>query len=1058
VVSDLNLTAAGSPDHHRDVVRVRVLGGFTVDGITERDLGSRKGRMLLKVLVLARGRPVSADALAEVLWGDRQPSRPHEQVGVLVSRLRGVLGADRLLRTDAGYRLLIDWLDVEEIAALAAASADALAEGKVGAARAAADAALSLARGPVLPDEDGLWVEAERAAAEALVVRARALAIDAAIAAGDHGAAAALGEAVLAREPYDETALRALMRSHLAAGRPASALAAYSRVRTRLAEDLGVSPTADTEAVYELALNADQAAPAPAAGPAAAGGFVGRAAEVAVLDRALAEAAAGATPVVFVEGEAGIGKSTLVEHWAARARSHGAAVLRGRSDELGRDLPLQPVSDALAGYLRAAGVERAAAVLGLDADTLALLLGPLAGTAATVVADAETGLIALYGALVAAVTRCRDAGPVVLVLEDLHVAAPSTWAWLAFARHRSPGVLYILTSRRPAAGTLGAVTTIRLGPLSVDEVAEMVGPERATELHERSEGHPLLLAALAGAGGDLPTTVQDAVALRADALGPDVGVTLRVAAVLGMECDIDLIAQLRQQGAVDVLGHLELAAESGLLTERGAGFAFRHALVRDALDAGTGAVRRALLHRQAAHALSARPTSDPLRVAVHAREGRETRLAAQSYVTAAASAAARFDLDAAEEYLATALDLHETPAAYVARARLRMSRQSLAAAADDAARAVALDGGPAALEAAGWVAYYQRRYDDASAYAGRVLETSADPAVLASAHALAGRVHHGAGDLESALRHLTAPMDGAPPVVRGVADVWLSQLRNHQGRPDEALAALARPLVVPDALAHPWAPLHLRFNRVMALGQLGRAVEALAFVDDLAAVSERSGAVGARFAGPVLNVRGWLLRWTGRGAEGDEASQRAIDVTAHRDAMREAQYVGLLDLADGCLLRGDGAGAATLADRLAPMDGWTGTMAWHQRHRLGLLRARLALLDGRPDLAAALAGEVAADAGARGAGRYEALATAVLGVADPGVPVERLDRTVEAIGRCAVLDGWPLVAALGEVRRVDRWRAAADDLVATVVAASGPAADDVRRLARSVTSRPPARG
>ena len=1036
-----------------------MLGGLTVDGISERELGSRKGRTLLKMLVLARGRPVSAGTLAEVLWGDDQPSRPSEQISVLVSRLRGVVGADRIPRTDAGYSLRVDWLDVDEVAALASAGARALADGKVGAARAAAEAALSLDRGPVLPDEDGNWAEVERAGAEAAVARARALAIDAAVAAGDHGAAAALGEAALARNPYDEDALRALMRSHLAAGRPASALAAYARVRSRLAEDLGVSPTADTEALHHLTLTADQTVPAEAAAPAAgAHGFVGRVSELAALDQALAGAAAGGTPLVLIEGDAGIGKSTLVDHWLQLARPRGVAVLRGRCDELGRDLPLQPVSDALAGYLRVAGFERAAAIVGPDRDTLAPLLGPLAGTAATVVADVETAQGALYAALVAAVTRCADRGPAVLVVEDLHLAAPSTRAWVAFARHRSPGVLYVLTSRPPEGASMGAVTTLRLGPLSAEEVAELVGPDRAAELYERSEGHPLLLAALAGAGGELPTTVQEAVALRADALGPDVAATLRVAAVLGIDCDIDLIAQLRDRGAVEVLGHLEAAAESGLLVERGAGFAFRHVLIRDALDAGTGAARRALLHRHAAQALVAGRSHDPLRVAVHATEGGDMQLAAASYVAAAAGAGARYDLDAAEDHLATAIDLHETAAAYVARARVRMSRQALVAAAGDAARAVALDGGPAALEVAGWVAYYQRRYDDAIAYAGRVLETSADAAVLASAHALAGRVRHGAGDLESALRHLTAPMDGAPLAVRGVADVWLSQLRNHQGRPEEALAALAGPLVAPDALAHPWAPLHLRFNRVMAMGYLGRVVEALSVVDDLIAASERSGPVGARFAGPAQNVRGWLLRWAGRAPEADESNHRAVELTTATGTMAEAHYVGLLDLADGCLLRGDGTGAAALAERLAPMDAWTGTMAWHQRHRLGLLRARLALLDGQPDDAAALAGDVAADAGARGARRYEALASAVLGLADHAVPLERLDRTVDAIAGCAVLDGWPLVAALGEVRRVDQWRAAAGDLVARVVTASGPAADDVRRLAARVTGRHPGRG
>jgi DNA-binding SARP family transcriptional activator len=81
----------------------RLLGSFDVERVPARDLGSRKSRTLLKVLALADHQPVSVDRIADVLWGDEQPSRPAEQVGVLVSRLRGVLGAERITRTDAGY-------------------------------------------------------------------------------------------------------------------------------------------------------------------------------------------------------------------------------------------------------------------------------------------------------------------------------------------------------------------------------------------------------------------------------------------------------------------------------------------------------------------------------------------------------------------------------------------------------------------------------------------------------------------------------------------------------------------------------------------------------------------------------------------------------------------------------------------------------------------------------------------------------------------------------------------------------------------------------------------
>ena len=1032
-------------------VRVRLLGAFEVEGVSQRDLGSRKGRLLLKVLAAAGGTPVPVDRLAEVVWGDDQPARPADQVGVLISRLRGVLGAHRLPRSDAGYALVADWSDVAALQELSTAAAEALEGGRVGAARAAADAALALARGPLLADEDGLWVEADRVAAQAAVTRLRRLAVDAAVAAGDHGAAAALAEQALAADPYDEAVLRALMTAHLAAGRPASALAAYARVRHRLAEDLGVPPTAETEAVHAVALAAadgDAVGASPPPPPAAvspaspAGLVVGRDAELAALDAALAEAARGGTALVVVEGDAGMGKTTLVEAWAGRAGA-GATVLWGQCDELGRDLPLQPVADAVAGHLRSVGADRAEAVAGEDAIALAPLLGPVAGPAATVVADSDAGRARLFASLLSVLERAGEGGPTVLVLEDLHRAGASTLAWLSFARRRSRRTLIVVTTRAGGAAGVDASHRLRLGPLGRQAVAALVGPERSDALFERSGGHPLLLAALAqspGEGDALPADLRDAIAAQVDGLGGAVAATLRVAAILGPECDLDLVAEVAGAPVVAVLDHLEAAARAGLLADRGGRFAFRHQLVREGLEAAAGAARRALVHREAARLLAARLRPDPLAVALHARAGGDAELAAASFVAAAALAAGRFDLDAAEDHLAAALDLAETAEAFVARARLRMGRQALEAAATDAERAVALGGGAPALEVAGWVAYYRRRYDDALACAEAAAARAGDAAVRVSAQALAGRVLHGAGDLAAAIGHLEA-VDGGPPEVRGVAAVWLAQVRVHQGRPLDALEVLAGPMADPDSLAHPWAPLHLRFNRALALGQLGRVAEALQVARDLGAAVARAGPVGARFTAPAANAEAWLLRWSGRGGEADDRNQAALAATGgdrgpSREALGEAYWVALLDLADGCLLRGDPAGAAALVERLGPLDTWVGTMAWHQRHRLGLLRARLALAGGDGATAAELASAVAADAAGRGAARYEFLARVVVALADPSVPDDEVAAAVDGLGRCAVLDGWPLVAALAAARRSDAWRAEAVRRAALVVAAA----------------------
>ena len=123
-------------------------------------------------------------------------------------------------------------------------------------------------------------------------------------------------------------------------------------------------------------------------------------------------------------------------------------------------------------------------------------------------------------------------------------------------------------------------------------------------------------------------------------------------------------------------------------------------------------------------------------------------------------------------------------------------------------------------------------------------------------------------------------------------------------------------------------------------------------------------------------------------------------------------------------------------------------MAWHQRHRWGLARARLALATGDREGAAALASGVQADASARGARRYERLATAVGALAIPGgADTGRLDDVVAGLGACAALDGWPTVAALAEAFGVDPWRAEARRRAAAVVE-DAPDAEAARALAR----------
>ena len=225
-----------------DAVRVRLLGGLVVEGCRPHEVGSRKARTLLGTLAVARGVPVAADVLAEVLWGEDLPARPSDQVGVLVSRLRGVLGAERFPRSDAGYAVVTDWLDLHELDAGAVDAERAATRGDALTARLTATMALDLVRGPLLPEEPSPWFDAARASVARSVAATRLLAAEAALVSGDPAGAVALAAGGLDHDPYDEAALRAVMRGHVALGRPASALA-----RSRSASTSGkCSPTRTT--------------------------------------------------------------------------------------------------------------------------------------------------------------------------------------------------------------------------------------------------------------------------------------------------------------------------------------------------------------------------------------------------------------------------------------------------------------------------------------------------------------------------------------------------------------------------------------------------------------------------------------------------------------------------------------------------------------------------------------------------------------------------------------------------------------------------------------------
>ncbi len=412
--------------------------------------------------------------------------------------------------------------------------------------------------------------------------------------------------------------------------------------------------------------------------------------------------------VVLVSGEAGIGKSALVDAWS-RSVEASTVVVRCQCDPLGRDLPLQPLIDGVARHVDALGPV-ASDLIGDGSPTLARLLGSEPGTIEPS-GDPELGRAHLFTALLSVVERLGD-GAVVVIVEDIHHAGTSTYEWMSFAMRRGHRLLVVATSRTSAQALAGA-ELLEVGPLSDEVATALVGDvddaRLAIEIVARSGGNPLFLLALAESpGGDLPASLREAVDRQADLLGP-ASETIRVAAIIGGEIDLDLLADVMAMPAVTVLADLESACHVGLLEERSSRFGFRHELVREALDSSAGSARRAMVHRDVARVMRDRTPGDPLGIAIHARLGGETTLAVESFVGAARAAYSRHDVDAALQHVDSALALAPDASAHAVRARVRMATLDLDGAEGDAAEAIALGGGSQALEVAAWVAYYRRR-------------------------------------------------------------------------------------------------------------------------------------------------------------------------------------------------------------------------------------------------------------------------------------------------------------------------------------------------------------
>jgi DNA-binding SARP family transcriptional activator/DNA-binding CsgD family transcriptional regulator len=634
-------------------MRIHILGDLTATRDDQPiDLGGRRQRAVLALLVLARGETVSTDRLVDAVWGDRPPQAAIAALQSYLSHLRRRLEPDRGARSresviasrGSGYALMLDGDAVdawrfERLVREAAGAADpaiALLE------------ALTLWRGPAYAEYAAEpWAQAEAARLNELREVARDQLAAARLARGETAVLVPELETLVAAAPLREERWRLLVLALYRAHRQGDALAALRQARQVLADELGIDPgpaLRELEAEV-LAQSASLQLAAPAAPRVASAGpddLFDRDRELAELRAAVAEALHGQARLVLVEGPAGIGKTRLLNEARRLAGEQGARICTARGSRLEKEYGFGAIRQLFESAVTRKGV--------LD--------GPAAPAASVfdVVTDhsgpsrEDTGLAVMHG-LYRLTVNLSQAGPIVLAVDDLQWCDSASLRFLAYLVRRVEGlpVLIVATLRTGEPHDDEAVlaeladdpVTARIwpGPLTEAGAADLVRMRLgghaddtfARTCYRTTSGNPLLLrqllqalqteqvppdAAHAGTVTAIGSrAISSLVLMRLARLSAASAAVARAIAVIGNGAALPTVAVLagvdESEAAVAVAA---LARAEVLRDEYPLGFV--HPLIADAVYRDLAPGQRQLEHDRAARVLAGAGAA-PEQVAAH---------------------------------------------------------------------------------------------------------------------------------------------------------------------------------------------------------------------------------------------------------------------------------------------------------------------------------------------------------------------------------------------------------------------------------------------------------
>lgn len=783
-----------------------------------------KPQALLAYLILYPHTPHTREQLMENFWPDVPAERAGRYLSNALYRLRASLGGEWLQVEEERLGVQRDsvWVDVWEFERLAKSAR-------------AADWEQALARyaGDLLPEIYADWILLPRLSLRERFLAVLGQAAEQCATDGRWPEAAGHLRRLVAADPLNENARRNLMHALARLGRVAEALRTFDELQAMLHSELEVAPAEETRALAEQ-LRSEMVAARAATRPARPA-FVGRGEERARLIARLEQAQAGHGGFAVLLGEAGMGKTRLLEELQHAAGWRGWQVCWGRGEEFGVPAPFAPLSAALQAALPAIRLHQVARMvepmwLGWLSGLVPDLAAHLPGRAASPPPDAQQLTRALARVL-AALSRIH---PHLFLLDDVHWAEAEMWPVLADLGDKvgQIPVLVVLGGRpdewqrQPEAWrSVGdwdraGAPVITLGGLPLDELsqllapgAEPLGPERLRQLHTATAGNPLLALELAQAG-DLEAALRhkpglaDLALRRLDSLSGNARLALQAASLLGYRVRYPLWEALLDRLAAPVSGLPEWAGElerAHLLQLAGGEYVFAHDTLRAAVY---GALAPAQVKEWHAHALAilesqpggdatdrlyhARRAEDAPAIARHARAAGERALAGFAYRTATgffAEALAATPLGAPRERFELLRGQAEALRILGDRERLPEALHTLAA--------LSAELGEAALQAE--AALQRARYDwqtgdfeHAQAAAERGLALASGDKLRADLGLELGRIARDRGDyaaaqgwLDQALAHYEAARDEAG---QATAQDLLGIVAQRQGRPHDAIA------------------------------------------------------------------------------------------------------------------------------------------------------------------------------------------------------------------------------------------------------------------------------